>query len=160
MKDAQRWQDLGATHLSVNTMGAGLSTVDAHLERSLPPPKSFRFADRDHAVIRNVVLGRLRIAPDAAAAALDRDQATEGVAGILALKLPGLLANHGGFDLGLRDGGWDFAITNDWQDRESYRSYDHDDEHNRFRRLLGAVCDQIARVQFEIVDSDGKSEST
>jgi probable F420-dependent oxidoreductase len=26
------WRDAGATHLSVNTMGSGLSTVDAHLE--------------------------------------------------------------------------------------------------------------------------------
>ncbi|HYB13879.1 MAG TPA: LLM class flavin-dependent oxidoreductase [Streptosporangiaceae bacterium] len=27
----RRWQDAGATHLSVNTMGAGLKTVDDHL---------------------------------------------------------------------------------------------------------------------------------
>jgi probable F420-dependent oxidoreductase len=27
----QQWQDAGATHLSVNTMGAGLKTVDDHL---------------------------------------------------------------------------------------------------------------------------------
>jgi len=29
---AGRWQKMGATHLSVNTMGAGLDSVDAHLE--------------------------------------------------------------------------------------------------------------------------------
>jgi alkanesulfonate monooxygenase SsuD/methylene tetrahydromethanopterin reductase-like flavin-dependent oxidoreductase (luciferase family) len=29
---AERWRTIGATHLSVNTMGAGLSTVDAHLD--------------------------------------------------------------------------------------------------------------------------------
>ena len=29
---AQRWRDAGATHLSVNTMGTGLGTVDAHLD--------------------------------------------------------------------------------------------------------------------------------
>jgi probable F420-dependent oxidoreductase len=29
---AERWRSIGATHLSVNTMGAGLSTVDAHLD--------------------------------------------------------------------------------------------------------------------------------
>jgi probable F420-dependent oxidoreductase len=29
--DARRWQQAGATHLSVNTMGAGLLTVDDHL---------------------------------------------------------------------------------------------------------------------------------
>jgi hypothetical protein len=27
----RQWQDAGATHLSVNTMGAGLNTVDDHL---------------------------------------------------------------------------------------------------------------------------------
>jgi probable F420-dependent oxidoreductase len=29
--DARRWREAGATHLSVNTMGAGLPTVDDHL---------------------------------------------------------------------------------------------------------------------------------
>jgi len=29
---AQRWQDAGATHLSVNTMGAGLASLDDHLD--------------------------------------------------------------------------------------------------------------------------------
>jgi hypothetical protein len=28
---AATWRDAGATHLSVNTMGAGLATVDDHL---------------------------------------------------------------------------------------------------------------------------------
>jgi hypothetical protein len=27
----RQWQDAGATHLSVNTMGAGLKTIDDHL---------------------------------------------------------------------------------------------------------------------------------
>jgi hypothetical protein len=26
-----RWRDAGATHVSVNTMGAGLASVDGHL---------------------------------------------------------------------------------------------------------------------------------
>jgi probable F420-dependent oxidoreductase len=30
-EQASRWRDAGATHLSVNTMGAGLATVDDHL---------------------------------------------------------------------------------------------------------------------------------
>ena len=30
---ADEWRDLGATHLSVATMGAGLASPDAHLER-------------------------------------------------------------------------------------------------------------------------------
>jgi probable F420-dependent oxidoreductase len=29
---AERWRQIGATHLSVNTMGAGLASVDAHLD--------------------------------------------------------------------------------------------------------------------------------
>ena len=29
---AQRWRDAGATHLSITTMNAGLSTVDAHID--------------------------------------------------------------------------------------------------------------------------------
>ena len=30
-EQAKRWRDAGATHLSVNTMGAGLATVDDHV---------------------------------------------------------------------------------------------------------------------------------
>jgi hypothetical protein len=29
---AGRWRDAGASHISVNTMGAGLSSVDEHLD--------------------------------------------------------------------------------------------------------------------------------
>jgi probable F420-dependent oxidoreductase len=32
MRNAQRWRDAGATHLSVDTMGAGLPGLDAHLD--------------------------------------------------------------------------------------------------------------------------------
>ena len=28
----RRWRDAGATHVSINTMGAGLGTVDQHVE--------------------------------------------------------------------------------------------------------------------------------
>jgi hypothetical protein len=31
-EQAARWRDAGASHLSVNTMGAGLASVDHHLE--------------------------------------------------------------------------------------------------------------------------------
>jgi probable F420-dependent oxidoreductase len=31
LRDADRWRDAGATHLSVNTMGSGLAGLDAHL---------------------------------------------------------------------------------------------------------------------------------
>jgi hypothetical protein len=32
VKHAGRWRDAGATHIAVNTMGAGLGSVDGHLE--------------------------------------------------------------------------------------------------------------------------------
>jgi len=32
-RSAEEWRDLGATHLSVNTMGCGLTGPDAHVER-------------------------------------------------------------------------------------------------------------------------------
>ena len=83
--------------------------------------------------------------------AAGRDQQLdEGLAGIGALQLPGLLANRVGVDVGLRAGGWSFAITNDWVDTDAYRRYDADPEHNRYRALIVEVCEQVARVQFEI----------
>jgi hypothetical protein len=103
-------------------------------------------------VIRNIVLGRLRVAADADAADRDRQQADDGFAGILALHLPGLLDNRAGWDCHLREGGWDFAITNDWADAESYRRYDADPDHLRYRTMIADVCQQLARVQFEIAD--------
>jgi hypothetical protein len=97
-------------------------------------------------VIRNVVLGRLRADLDESELA----QLERGLAGIAGLRLPGQLAMAVGRDAGLRDGGWSFAITNDWADAEAYRGYDVDAEHVEYRRLLGEVCDEVARVQFEI----------
>lgn len=101
-------------------------------------------------MIRNVVMGRLRDAPTPEAAAADREQLQRGLDGIASLQLPGLLATLLGTDAGLRDGSWSFAITNDWVDAESYRAYDVDAEHNEYRALIGGVCSQLARVQFEV----------
>jgi hypothetical protein len=102
-------------------------------------------------VIRNVVVGRLRPATDPGQQAADLALLEQGLAGIAALRLPGLLAMNVGADLGLRDGGWTFAITNDWQDEDSYRGYDADEEHNRLRReIFAVICQDIARVQFPI----------
>jgi hypothetical protein len=101
-------------------------------------------------MIRNIVLGRVRADADGEATAQDRDQVRQGIAGILGLQLPGLIANHAGWDARLREGGWDFAITNDWQDAAAYRVYDADAEHLRYRQMIGAVCEQLARVQFEV----------
>ena len=61
-----------------------------------------------------------------------------------------MLACSLGRDIGLRAGGWSFAIVNDWTDADAYRAYDVDDEHNRYRKLLADNCAEIARVQFEI----------
>jgi hypothetical protein len=102
-------------------------------------------------VIRNVVLGRLRATDDPDQRAVDIAMLHEGLAGIAALQLPGLLAMNVGCDLGLRDGGWTFAITNDWQDADAYRVYDAEEEHNRLRReIFAVICEEIARVQFTI----------
>jgi hypothetical protein len=102
-------------------------------------------------VIRNVVVGRLRQSDDSAQQAADAALLQEGLAGIAALKVPGMLAMNVGCDLGLRAGGWSFAITNDWQDADSYRAYDADEEHNRLRReIFAKICQDIARVQIEV----------
>jgi hypothetical protein len=101
-------------------------------------------------VIRNVVVGRLRPAADPAQQAADAALLREGLAGIAALRIPGMLANHVGLDRGLRDGGWSFAITNDWHDA-ACQVYDADEEHNRLRReIFAKVCQDIARVQFQV----------
>ncbi len=105
-----------------------------------------RRADAGGPMIRNVVVGRLpEDADEQARAQLDR-----GLAGIAALRLPGLIETRVGRDLGLRAGGWSFAITNDWTDADAYRSYDVDSEHNVYRAMVAAVCTELARVQFEI----------
>jgi hypothetical protein len=102
-------------------------------------------------MIRNVVVGRLRRAEDPGQRAADAALLQEGLAGIAALRLPGMIAMNVGSDLGLREGGWDFAITNDWADAESYRGYDADGEHNRLRReIFAKICEDIARVQIRI----------
>ncbi len=97
-------------------------------------------------MIRNVVMGRLTDAADEAAVA----EVERGLAGIRGLDLPGLLAMSAGRDEGLRAGGWHFAIVNDWADADAYRSYDLDEEHNRYRAMIVAVCSDVARVQFTL----------
>jgi Stress responsive A/B Barrel Domain len=102
-------------------------------------------------MIRNVVVGRLRLAEDEAQQAADAALMRQGLAEITALRFPGLLAMAAGTDAGVRAGGWDFAITNDWQDVDAYRVYDTDAEHNRIRReIFAVICQDIARVQFEL----------
>ena len=102
-------------------------------------------------MIRNVVVGRLRRTDDLGQQAADAALLQEGLAGMAALRLPGMIAMNVGGDLGLRDGGWDFAITNDWEDAGAYRGYDADEEHNRLRReIFAKICEDIAHVQIQI----------
>jgi len=101
-------------------------------------------------MIRNVVLGRLREAPDEESARKDRERLQEALAGIAALDLPGLVDCRVGVDAGIREGGWSFAITNDFADVDAYRAYDADEEHGRHRQVLVEVSEQLARVQLEI----------
>jgi hypothetical protein len=105
-------------------------------------------------VIRDVVLGRLKEGADAALL-------EEALRGLLLLPMDGLLEMHVGRDAGLRDGGWDYAITADFADADAYRRYDADEEHNRLRReLFDVLSEQIARVQFEIPDAQAQPPAT
>lgn len=95
-------------------------------------------------MIRNLVLGRLH--PDA-----DRNRIARAFRTLEALGLEGTLEVRADFDAGLREGGWDYAITGDFADVEAYRRYDADAEHNRLRREeFGPLSSEIARVQLEL----------
>ncbi|MDQ2812746.1 MAG: Dabb family protein [Actinomycetota bacterium] len=94
-------------------------------------------------MIRNVVLVKLKTGADAAEVAEIQD-------GLRNLRCPGTVSYTLGDDLGLRDGTWSFAIVADFTDMASYRAYDLDAAHNRYRARLGPLTEQIARVQFEL----------
>jgi hypothetical protein len=95
-------------------------------------------------MIRNVVMGRLR-------ADADLDLLEQGLAGLRALQVEGMVSLDCGRDAGLRDGNWDYAITADFVDVDAYRRYDDDEEHNRLRReAFGPVSEQVARVQLTL----------
>jgi hypothetical protein len=94
-------------------------------------------------VIRNVVLVKLRDDADLAEVAAIQD-------GFRAMRCPGTVSYTLGDDLGLREGGWSFAIVADFTDEAAYRGYDLDAEHNRLRGELAAHAEQVARVQFEV----------
>jgi hypothetical protein len=96
-------------------------------------------------VIRNVVM--VQLAPDADPAEVARIQD-----GFRAMNCPGTVSYTLGNDLGLREGGWSYAIVADFTDAEAYRNYDADAEHNRLRALLAPMTQQIARCQFELPD--------
>jgi Stress responsive A/B Barrel Domain len=67
-----------------------------------------------------------------------------------AMGCPGTIAYTIGTDLGLRSGGWTFAIVADFVDAEAYRGYDADELHNELRAELAVHVEEIARVQFEV----------
>ena len=94
-------------------------------------------------VIRNVVMVQLK--PDA-----DAEKVAAIQAGFRALDCPGTVSYTLGDDLGLRDGGWSFAIVADFVDEAAYRGYDLDAEHNRLRALLAPMALATARVQFAL----------
>ena len=95
-------------------------------------------------MIRNVVVGKLRegVAPEDVEKALDA---------IVALDPPGCLSMLVGTDAGLREGNWDFTITADFADVDSYRAYDLDEEHGRIRReLFAPISEDIVRIQIDV----------
>ena len=92
-------------------------------------------------MIRNVVMVKLR--PDH-----DPDWLNGLLGRFQALNVPGTVAYTVGTDLGLREGGWSFAIVADFVDADAYRRYDLDAAHNALRAELAPHAEQIARVQF------------
>lgn len=94
-------------------------------------------------MIRNVVM--VKLAPDA-----DGERVAAIQAGFRALNCPGTVRYTLGDDLGLREGGWSFAIVADFVDEAAYRAYDEDAEHNRLRALLAPMTTDVARVQFAL----------
>ena len=96
-------------------------------------------------MIRNVVMIKLANDADLASVAEIKD-------GFRAMRCPGMVSYTLGDDLGLRDGGWSFAIVADFVDEAAYRGYDADAEHNRLRALLAPHAAQVARVQFALPD--------
>jgi hypothetical protein len=94
-------------------------------------------------MIRNVVMVMCTADADLAEVAAIQ-------AGFRGLTLPGCVSYTLGDDLGLKPGGWSFAIVADFEDEASYRAYDADPEHNRLRGRLAPHAEQIARVQFSL----------
>jgi hypothetical protein len=95
-------------------------------------------------VIRNVVVGRLK-------PGVGTEEIRRGLDAIAALDPPGSVDVKVGTDAGLREGNWDFAITCDFADVDSYRQYDLEDEHNRIRReMFAPICAELVRIQFEV----------
>lgn len=93
-------------------------------------------------MIRNVVMVKMR--DD-----IDRGWLDDLLRRFQALNCPGTAAYTVGTDLGLREGGWTFAIVADFVDVDAYKAYDADAQHNALRAELAPGVEQIARVQFQ-----------
>jgi hypothetical protein len=72
--------------------------------------------------------------------------------GFRGLNCPGTLSYTIGDDLGLKEGNWSFGIVADFEDEESYRGYDLDEEHNRLRAELAPHTERVARTQYAVTD--------
>jgi hypothetical protein len=94
-------------------------------------------------VIRNVVMTKLR-------AGYDEEWLAEHLRRLQALNCPGTVSYTAGSDLGLREGGWTFAIVADFVDAAAYRAYDTDERHNALRAEMAPHAEQVARVQFQV----------
>ncbi|HEY1832432.1 MAG TPA: Dabb family protein [Acidimicrobiales bacterium] len=93
-------------------------------------------------MIRNVVMVKLRDG-------YDEDWLTDLMRRFQSLNVPGTVAYTIGADLGLRDGGWTFAIVADFVDAAAYRGFEADERHNALRGELAPHTEQTARVQFQ-----------
>ena len=95
-------------------------------------------------MVRNVVLIKLK--PDTTSTQVERL-----VSDLRAIPFGGLVSMTIGRDAGLREGNADLAIVADFEDEDSYRKYDSDEEHNRVRReLLVPIVDRVERCQIRL----------
>ena len=95
-------------------------------------------------MIRNVVTVKLVPGADRAAveALMDRFRGLRS--------LPGCLSYAVGWDLGLKEGAWSFAIVADFADEGAYRAYDLDADHNAMRADLAPLAEAVARAQIRL----------
>ena len=93
-------------------------------------------------MIRNVVMVKMREGYD-----------PRWLAGLMTrfqtMNCPGTVAYTIGLDLGLREGGWTFAIVADFIDADAYRGYEEDGLHNELRAELAVHVEHTARAQFQ-----------
>ena len=94
-------------------------------------------------MIRNAVLVKLRDG-------YDEERIAEVQRALKAINSPGIAAFTVGSDLGIREGGWTFAIVADFMDVDSYRGYLANEAHMALQEEVIGQAVQIARVQFEL----------